>query len=120
MIRLLRLTTAVAAAAAALVGSASALCVGAASAATRREPPCTKVALTAALHRGRLHGRIVQLGCAGRFAYAVVIVNAGKGEKDDVTVLFRANGKSWEIASFKYCANGSVPAQIRQPACNTN
>lgn len=84
--------------------------------------PCTKSALTAGLRRGKLHGRIDgnAFGCAGRFAYAAVIVGAGN-EEVEITVLFRASARHWEVASrAKYCENGAVPAKIRQPACETN
>jgi hypothetical protein len=82
--------------------------------------PCTKRALAAGLRRSRLKGRIDVFGCAGRFAYAGVIVNSGSGETDEVTVLFRANDNAWKTATFKYCQNGSVPARIRQQACESN
>jgi hypothetical protein len=84
--------------------------------------PCTKPALTAGLHRGKQRGRIVgkSFGCAGRFAFAAVLVGAGKDEIE-ITVLFRAVARRWQVASrAKYCGDGAVPAKIRQPACETN
>jgi hypothetical protein len=58
-------------------------------------------------------------GCSGRFAYAFATVGSGS-TKDDVTMLFMANNATWQPASrVLYCENGSVPAQIYQPACET-
>lgn len=84
----------------------------------RRPPPCTRRALTAGLRRSGLRGYIDgdTFGCAGRFAYAGVIV-----DRNEVTVLFRAAGRGWRAASrARYCENGSVPRQIYQPACESN
>jgi hypothetical protein len=84
--------------------------------------PCTKPALTAGLRRGKLHGSIDGhgFGCAGRFAFAAVLVGSGN-EAVEITVLFRADAGRWQVASrAKYCENGSVPAKIRRPACETN
>ena len=97
------------------------LCVGSAFAVARPSPPCTKRALTDALRRSGGRGRINTFGCAGQFAYAGVRVMTGNGnEADEITALFRAVGTVWTRASFKYCADGSVPARIRQPACYSN
>jgi hypothetical protein len=84
--------------------------------------PCTRPALAAGLHRSRLRGRIDGdgFGCAGRFAYAAVLVGTGN-ESVEITVLFRADARRWKVASRgKYCEDGAVPAKIRQPACETN
>ncbi len=81
-------------------------------------PACTRRALTKGLHRGGLRGYIDgdTFGCAGRFAYAGVIVDG-----NEVTVLFRAVGQRWHPASrAHFCEDGSVPKQIYQPACETN
>jgi hypothetical protein len=83
-----------------------------------RRPPCTRRALTTGLHRSGLRGYIDgdTFGCAGRFAYAGVIV-----DRNEVTVLFRATGRHWRAASrAHYCADGSVPRQIYRPACESN
>jgi len=85
--------------------------------ATRR-PACTRRALTKGLRSGGLRGYIdgETFGCAGRFAYAGVIV-----DRNEVTVLFRATGRHWQPASrARYCENGAVPKQIYQPACESN
>jgi hypothetical protein len=92
--------------------------VGAAAASA----PCTEPALAAGLRRGKLSGSIdgKSWGCAGRFAFAGVIVKAG-AVGDEITVLFRAEAQGWEVASrAKYCEDGAVPARIRQPACESN
>jgi hypothetical protein len=84
--------------------------------------PCTEQALAAGLRRSRLRGRIDGngFGCAGRFAYAAVIVGAGNTSVE-ITVLFRADVRGWEVVTRgKYCEDGAVPALIRQPACETN
>lgn len=82
-------------------------------------PPCTRQALVAGLRRGvrPLQGRLVRpWACAGRFAYAGLVVDGNEG-----TVLFRAVGRVWKPADRgKYCADGVVPARIYQPACNSN
>jgi hypothetical protein len=92
------------------------------SGAAKASAPCTESALAAALRRSPLRGRIDgnSWGCAGRFAYAGVIVAAGNSS-DEITVLFRAGSGGWEVASRgKYCEDGSVPARIRRPACESN
>jgi hypothetical protein len=58
-------------------------------------------------------------GCSGTFAYAGVIVGP-TGSRDEVTILFMAQAGSWVKVSRSYCDNGSVPAAIFQPACNSN
>jgi hypothetical protein len=83
-------------------------------------PPCSQHALTAGLRRGAnpfLQGRLVRpWGCAGRFAYAAVIVSG-----NELTILFRAHRAHWETASrSRYCPSGGVPSRIWQNACNTN
>jgi hypothetical protein len=86
-------------------------------------PPCTRQALTAGLHRSKLRGRrrLNSWGCAGRFAYGGVEVFTKSGLGIETTVLFRADARGWEVVSRgKYCENGAVPARIRQPACETN
>jgi len=102
-----------------LVGASGGSAV-AAYAAGERTPPCTKPAFTSGLHRGANrfpHGEVVRpWGCAGRFAYAAVIVTG-----NELTILFRAHGAAWETASrARYCTDGSVPLRIWQNACNTN
>jgi hypothetical protein len=83
-------------------------------------PPCTRAALTSGLHRG-FHpfpkGELVRpWGCAGRFAYAAVII-----EGNEITQLFRAKNGVWLSASrARYCVDGEVPARIYDPACTTN
>jgi hypothetical protein len=109
-------------AAVALVGTGGLVSATSASA-QGRTPPCTERALTAGLRRGKLRGRIDghAWACAGRFAYAVILVNAGGGILDDVTVLLRAKATGWEVVSRgKYCEDGSVPARIRRIACESN
>lgn len=60
------------------------------------------------------------VGCAGRFAFAAVLVGAN-GVTVEITVLFRADARGWEVVSRgKYCEAGVVPARIRRPACETN
>ena len=110
-------TAAATVAAAALVGTGGTWGTSASAATT---PPCTKPAFVAGLRRGATRlsqGRVVRpWGCAGHFAYAAVIF-----EGNEMTILFRARGRVWETASrAKYCTNGSVPARIWSPACNTN
>ncbi|HEY5285793.1 MAG TPA: hypothetical protein VIJ50_01650 [Solirubrobacteraceae bacterium] len=96
--------------------------VGSASAAKKQRPPCTKRALTAGLRRSRASGRIDgknsnALGCAGHFAYAIVLVD----NRDDVTVLFRAGPAGWVVAArARYCDNHLVPKRIYQMSCETN
>jgi hypothetical protein len=114
-----RSTAAAALAAVALTSAAGALCTSSASGAARSYPPCTRQALVAGLRRGvrPLQGRLVRpWACAGRFAYAGLVVEGNEG-----TVLFRAVGRVWKPADRgKYCADGAVPARIYQPACNSN
>jgi hypothetical protein len=116
-VRLRRLAVAVSAAG--LVGAAG-VSVSSASGAKEPTPPCTKPAFVAGLRRGVTplpHGQVIRpWACAGRFAYAAVVV-AG----NELTVLFRADGTRWETADrAKYCEDRSVPARIYQNACNTN
>jgi hypothetical protein len=76
--------------------------------------PCTKAAIRAAL----ASGEIVGFGCAGHFAYAAVLVGAGGGETDEITVLLKADMSSWVVTSRANC--DQVPKKIRTPACETN
>jgi hypothetical protein len=79
---------------------------------------CTQRALTKGLRRGGLRGYIDgdTFGCAGRFAYAGVIV-----DDNEVTVLFRARGRGWHpVQRRRYCEDGSVPKAIYRPACESN
>jgi hypothetical protein len=111
-----RRTAAVAIAIAALASAGGAVGVSRASASSRT-PPCTKRALTDAMRRSHLRGRVLNdFRCAGRFAFAAVLFG-----EDEGTVLFRADGGVWETASRgKYCENGAVPTRIRRPACDSN
>jgi hypothetical protein len=114
----LRAITAVVAATAALTTVGAALGVGLAPAAKTAKAPCTKQALEAGLRRSGMEGRVVSKswGCAGHFAYAAVVVH-----DIEVTVLFRAHGKSWRTTSRqKYCNKHKVPAAIYKPACETS
>jgi hypothetical protein len=114
----LRQITAVLAAAAALTVAGAALGVSVAPAAKAAKAPCTKQALEAGLRRSGMEGHVVgkSWGCAGHFAYAAVIVH-----NIEVTVLFRAHGKSWRTTSRqKYCNKHKVPASIYKPACETS
>lgn len=109
-------------AAVALAGTGGLVSATSASA-QRRTPPCTERALTAGLRSGKLRGHIDghAWACAGRFAYAVILVDAGDGVLDDVTVLLRAGTSGWKVVSRgKYCEDGSVPARIRRIACESN
>jgi hypothetical protein len=82
--------------------------------------PCTERALDAGLRRDHLSGRIDGFCCAGRFAYAGVLVNGGSGETDQVTVLFHAAAPGWQVVSRAYCNGGDIPAKIRRAACDSN
>jgi hypothetical protein len=114
----LRRITAVVAAAGTLTVAGAALDVTPVPAVKPVKAPCTKQALEAGLRRAGMEGHVVGngWGCAGRFAYAAVIVH-----NIEVTVLFRAHGKSWRTASRqKYCNKHKVPARIYKPACETS
>jgi hypothetical protein len=81
-------------------------------------PACTKRALTRGLHRSGQRGYIDRdgFGCAGRFAFAAVIV-----DDVEITVLFRATDGRWHSASrARFCEDGTVPKKIYRPACETN
>jgi hypothetical protein len=102
----------------ALVLVAAAVGPGLAPAAKSAKPPCTRRALEAGLRRSGMRGRVVakSWGCAGRFAYAAVVVH-----NIEITVLFRAHGDHWRTASRqKYCGKHEVPKRIYQPACETS
>jgi hypothetical protein len=86
-------------------------------------PPCTRAALTAALarayHRRSLAPSRLSKGweCAGSYARAVLIDVHG-GTADDVTVVFRAKGRTWRsIGRNVICNNGEVPARIWYFSC---
>jgi hypothetical protein len=117
-LRLLRRTSAVVVVVAAVVLAAGTLGVATAPAAKSAKPPCTKRALEAGLRRSKMKGRVdpKAWGCAGRFAYA------GVSLRDfEATVLFRAQGKNWKVASrLKYCNRHTVPARIYRQACETS
>jgi hypothetical protein len=103
-----------------VAGASGALYASTASGASVRYPPCSKQALIGGLRRGATpfaRGRVVRpWACAGRFAYASVVVDG-----NELTVLFRADGRHWKTAGRStYCADGAVPARIRQIACNTD
>jgi hypothetical protein len=85
---------------------------------TAARPACTRRTLTKGLRRGSLRGHIDghTFGCAGRFAYAGVIV-----DDNEVTVLFRARGRRWHpVDRVRCCEDGSVPKAIYRPACESN
>jgi hypothetical protein len=101
-----------------IVSDGSSGAAGEAGGPTASRLACTRRALTKGLRRGGLRGYIDghTFGCAGRFAYAGVIVDG-----NEVTVLFRARGRGWHPADrSRYCVNGSVPKAIYRPACETN
>ncbi len=88
--------------------------------------PCTRAALTAAAKAvdgsnvDGLDTSAQGFGCAGKFAYAGVIVGSGS-TKNEVTILFMAVNGTWQAANRAiYCPSGAVPAQIYQLACATN
>jgi hypothetical protein len=89
-------------------------------------PPCTRAALTVALerayHKRPLAPSYLSRGwqCAGRYARADLI-DVHNGQGDDITVVFRATGRSWSVAARgKICVDGEVPARIWFLACAVN
>jgi len=113
-----RRTTAAVAVGTALTVVAGAPGVGLACAATNAKAPCTKRALEAGLRASSLRGHVQgkTWGCAGRFAYAGVVV-----DDNEVTVLFRVHGREWQVVSrAEYCNRRKVPARIYKPACESN
>lgn len=82
-------------------------------------PPCDGAAVAAVVARWNRYASVTSFGCAGEFAYALVAVTGpppftgGKG-----TVLLTGSAGQWQIVNrATYCADGSVPPAISQPAC---
>jgi hypothetical protein len=115
---LLRRMTGVVVVVAAVALAAGTVGAATAPAAKSAKPPCTKRALEAGLRRSKMKGRVdpKAWGCAGRFAYAGVTFR-----EFEATVLFRAQGRNWKVASrLKYCNQHKVPARIYRQACETS
>lgn len=97
--------------------------VGAGSAVSKsgRTPLCTRQALIAAVRDGSddVRPKIDVYGCAQSYAYAGVIVGS-RGQRDEVTILFRATNGRWKIVSRAACEKHLVPRSIYQGACESN
>jgi hypothetical protein len=81
--------------------------------------PCTGTAIRAALRRSKTGAHLVKRGfkCAGRFAYAEVVI----GGKFEAVELLRSNGRRWQVVNrAKYCKAGVVPASIRHVGCEVS
>ena len=87
---------------------------------TTSAAPCTMAAITAAAETSSTDFYSVNdFGCSGDFAYAFVTVGTTPN-LITVTDLFMAVNGEWQPASRgMYCTNGSVPAAIYEPACQT-
>ncbi len=89
-------------------------------------PPCTAAAFTAALERVN-HKSLApsyvassQVWCAGSYGVGGLI-DVYNGEGDEVTVIFRAAGRTWTTDDGDtICSNGDIPARIWSLACNSN
>ena len=88
-------------------------------------PPCTRAAFTNALerafHRRSLAPSHMTRGwvCAGNYARGDYI-DVHQGQGDDITVVFRAQGRRWQLVGRgKVCSTGELPAQI-YVACTVN
>jgi hypothetical protein len=88
-------------------------------------PPCTKVALAAALerayHERSLAPSYLSKGsqCVGSYAVGQFIA-VHDGQSDDVTVVFRAAGRAWRLGGSADCGNGEIPARIWYFSCAVN
>jgi hypothetical protein len=84
--------------------------------------PCTAAVITATVKSFTTNFyRVDRYGCSGNFAYALVIVATQQGQPiAEVTDLFMAVNGAWQpVDRSVYCVNGSVPADIYSPACQT-
>jgi hypothetical protein len=98
---------------------------GLATGASQR-PPCTRTAVTAALHRDAQRdirrGRIPvgSLRCAGRYATAGEIVGP-RPNQVEITVVFRMQGSRWQVISRATpCRRHWIPRKIYRAACESN
>ncbi len=59
--------------------------------------------------------------CSGNWATVAPNVQGEGGPEITITVLLLWNGSAWQVVDRAvYCANGSVPQQIYQQACESN
>jgi hypothetical protein len=88
-------------------------------------PPCTTVALTAALerayHKRSLAPSYLLKGsqCVGSYALGQFIARHN-GQGDDVTVVFHAARRAWRLGGSADCGNGKIPARIWYFSCAVN
>jgi hypothetical protein len=81
------------------------------------QAPCTKKALSTGLSRGSSkfpEGRVITpFGCAGKYAYAPVIVGG-----NEIVVVYREHGTRWfTVDRGPACEGGKIPSKIYAPAC---
>lgn len=112
----------VGAGAAPLAGAASPAMASGSASLRRRPPPCTRRAITKAVHAAKRLGPVSAVGafaCAGRWAYADVTIGTTHGF--DAVVVLRARGSSWAVAHrATACNRHLVPRPIYRRACTTS
>ena len=87
-----------------------------------RLPPCDSAAIDAGVAKYTRFRSVNGYGCSADFAYASVVVPASTPSGGiEETVLLMASHGAWQpVSRATYCGNGSVPAAIYQPACQTS
>jgi hypothetical protein len=82
-------------------------------------PACDGASVAAAVGAYDRYASVTSFDCSGAFAYALITLTGpppytgGKG-----TLLLSGAGGGWKVVNrATYCADGSVPAAIAQPAC---
>jgi hypothetical protein len=89
------------------------------------QPNCNEqlinAAVVAALNPGETVSQSGPFECAGDWATVSPTIAAQGGPEITITDLLRWNGSAWQVVDRAiYCANGSVPQQIYQDACESN
>ena len=109
--------------AALMVAAAFAATAGAAGSMSKH-PPCTKQALSAGLKRGPAAEKNAKVlgsfGCAGAWAYSVILVGNKKNGFEAVAVYKAKNGVWATVDRAKPCQTHAVPKKIYKPACTTS
>jgi hypothetical protein len=108
------------------LAAVSLVLVASAGASTSRpkSPPCTKKALSAGLKRGpaaQKNAKVLgSFGCAGRWAYSVILVGSGKNGFEAVAVYMAKNGVWIAVDRAKPCRTHAIPKKIYRGACTTS
>jgi hypothetical protein len=82
-------------------------------------PPCDAATMATVAARFNRYASVRGFGCSGDYAFASITISGPPPYAGtEGTLLLTANQGSWQVVNrTTYCASGSVPADIYQPAC---